>query len=184
MLYLIGGPPRCGKSELALRLCRARGVPFVSTDALWGVLEEAIPAWRTPMAKGAHRILDAGGLFEPYLARCVGLLQDSGPDFAVEGELILPAEIPSLAASYPIRSVFLIRSRVSVDELVNPPGRNAWLSGAPPAHLDAVADEVMSHSSFVARACAELALPCVDVAAVTDGFDAALGQAQELLGLE
>ncbi len=52
MLYLIGGPPRCGKSELALRLCRTRGLPFLSTDVLWGVLEVAIPAWRTPMSEG------------------------------------------------------------------------------------------------------------------------------------
>lgn len=179
MLYLIGGPPRCGKSELAWRLCRARGLPFISTDVLWGVLEVAIPAWRPPMAKGAGRVPIAAKLFDPYLAQLLGLLHAAAPDFVVEGELIVPSTIPSLSSSYPLRSVFLVRSHTSVQQLLDPPGRNRWLSGAPTALLDAVAEEITSHSSSVSRECAELALPCVDVAA---DFDRAMQEAQEQLG--
>jgi hypothetical protein len=65
MLYFVGGPPLCGKSELALRLCRAYGLPFISTDVLWGLLELAIPERRTPMEKGPDRIPMAAGLFRP-----------------------------------------------------------------------------------------------------------------------
>ena len=94
MLYLIGGPPRCGKSELALRLGRTHGLPFLSTDVMWGVLEEAFPAWRTPMRKGPERIPTAAEMFKPYLARLCGLLQSAATDFVVEGELIIPSDHP------------------------------------------------------------------------------------------
>lgn len=180
MLYLIGGPPRCGKSELALHLCRTRGLPFVSTDVLWGVLEVAHPAWRTPMAKGAERIPAAAEMFNPYLVQLLGLLESTAPDFVVEGELIIPSHIPSLSASLPLRSVFLVRSRTSSQQLVDPPGRNAWLSQAPPALLEAVADEVRGHSTSVAHECNDLRLPCVDVA---PDLAAAMREAEELLGL-
>jgi hypothetical protein len=38
MLYIIGGLPRCGKSELARRLTARSALSFVSTDLLWAVL--------------------------------------------------------------------------------------------------------------------------------------------------
>lgn len=34
MIYLIGGPPKCGKTTLAKRLAKKRGIPWVSSDTL------------------------------------------------------------------------------------------------------------------------------------------------------
>jgi hypothetical protein len=147
---------------------------------VWGVLEVAFPAWRTPMPKGHDRIPAAAEMFRPYLAPLLGLLESTAPDFMVEGELIIPSHIASLSASHPLRSVFLVRSHASVRQLLDPPGRNAWLSEAPADVLDAVADEMRSHSASVAAECADQGLPCIDVA---PDFEAALGEAEEVLEL-
>ena len=37
MIYLIGGPPKCGKTTLAKKLSKAKGIPWVSTDTLQNV---------------------------------------------------------------------------------------------------------------------------------------------------
>ena len=67
VVYLIGGPPRCGKSVLARRLTAERAIPFIPTDLIWAVIEVSQPEWRTPMHKGPDRIPAAAKAFEPYL---------------------------------------------------------------------------------------------------------------------
>jgi hypothetical protein len=180
MLYFVGGPPRCGKSELALRLCRAHGLPFISTDVLWGLLELAIPEWRTPMEKGPDRIPMAAGLFRPYLDRVVDRLHRRAADFVVEGELIVPRDAASLASTFPLRSVFLVRSHVTAEHLVGEGGTNPWLAGASRDLLHAVAAEVRAYSTSMAQECAVLELPCVDVGG---DFEAGMREAEERLGL-
>ena len=56
VVYLIGGPPRSGKSVLARRLTADRAIPFIPTDLIWAVIEVSQPEWRTPMHKGPDRI--------------------------------------------------------------------------------------------------------------------------------
>ena len=42
MIYLIGGPPKCGKTTLAKRLSKLKGIPWVSTDTLQNVIKPYI----------------------------------------------------------------------------------------------------------------------------------------------
>ena len=42
MIYLIGGPPKCGKTTLAKRLSKSLGIPWVSTDTLQCVIKPYI----------------------------------------------------------------------------------------------------------------------------------------------
>ena len=37
MIYLIGGPPRCGKTTLAKKMLKKLGIPWISTDTLENV---------------------------------------------------------------------------------------------------------------------------------------------------
>ncbi|WP_314251763.1 hypothetical protein [Streptomyces sp. DSM 40907] len=43
MIYLIGGPPRVGKSTLAWMLLEREGLPGCPTDALVSMLQRAAP---------------------------------------------------------------------------------------------------------------------------------------------
>ena len=180
MLYLVGGPPRCGKSELALRLCRSRGLPFVSTDLLWGVLEVGLPEFATPDEKGPDRLSIAAGRIGPYLRRLLEMLERGSSDFVVEGEVILPSDVVTLAASFCLRSVFMVRNQATPAQLVEKPGNNPWLAGASPELLEAVAAEVRNCSSIISHECAELGLPCVELG---HDFEAGLQAAQAHLGL-
>lgn len=42
MIYLIGGPPKSGKTTLAKRLSKLKGIPWVSTDTLQNVIKPYI----------------------------------------------------------------------------------------------------------------------------------------------
>ena len=44
ILYLIGGPPRVGKSSLAQRLLTLDQIPWLPTDVLRTVLRQVLPA--------------------------------------------------------------------------------------------------------------------------------------------
>jgi hypothetical protein len=180
MLYLIGGPPRCGKSELALRLCRSRGLPFVSTDLLWGVLEVGLPEFATPYEKGADRLPIAANRIRPYLRRLLEMLEAGSSDFVIEGEVILPSDVVTLANSFRLRSVFLVRSQATPPQLVEKLGNNPWLAGASRELLEAVAAEVRTYSSSITQQCAELKLPSVEI---DRDFEAAMQAAQAQLGL-
>ena len=43
MIYLIGGPPKCGKTTLAKRFSVAASIPWVSSDTLQNVIKPYIP---------------------------------------------------------------------------------------------------------------------------------------------
>ncbi len=181
MIYVVGGPPRCGKTELAVRLCRDHGLPFISTDAIWGVAEVALPHMAVPMAKGADRIPAAAELFLPFLDRLVDRLCTAAPDYLVEGELVRPRDVVRIATRHPTRSVFLIRSRPTVHALSEPPGLHPWLQTQPPETAEAVAEEVRAYSGKLAAECQEQGFPCIEVG---DRFETAMREAARALGIE
>jgi hypothetical protein len=110
----------------------------------------------------------------------VDRLHQGAAHFVVEGELIVPRDAASLASTFPLRSVFLVRSHVTAEHLVGEGGTNPWLAGASRDLLHAVVAEVRAYSSSTAKECAMLGLPCVDVSA---DFAAGLRAAQDHLGL-
>jgi hypothetical protein len=179
MVYLIGGPPRCGKSELAQRLTKDSGLSFIPTDLLWVVLEVALPDWRPPMPKGPDRLLKAGSMFQPYLEHAVQFLDRLRQPFGMEGEVILPETVARLRSNVDLRAVFLIRSAATAADMADPRGPNPWLHSSDPHLIASVAAEVVSWSIRVEQACHRLQIPCFDVG---NDFDHALADAARTLG--
>lgn len=179
MLYLIGGPPRCGKTELASRPSRVHGIRFVSLDLLWSVVEVARPEWRAPMPKGIDRLLKAASLFEPFLESAARHMSAAHPRSILEGDLIRPAEVLRLSERLQIAAVFVLRSHVTRDEVMAGDGRS-WLARQPDELIDAVVDEIRAYSAHVARECRELGLPAIEV---RGDFAAALSAAASALTL-
>jgi|SRR6266851_9995699 len=180
MVCVIGGPPRCGKSELARRLTKDRGLSFIPTDLLWAVLEVALPDWRPAMPKGPDRLIKAGSMFETYLERAVQFLDRLQQPYGIEGEVILPETVARLRPNVDLRAVFLIRSKVTEADLADLRGPNPWLHGADPDLIAAVAAEIVSSSIRLEQACRRLQIPYFDVA---NDFDRALADATYALGL-
>jgi hypothetical protein len=178
VVYLIGGPPRCGKSVLARRLTTDRAIPFIPTDLIWAIVELSQPEWRTPMQKGPGRIPAAAKMFEPYLDRAIRFLQSIRQPYGIEGEVITPETAARLSSTYDLRVAFLVRSSVTAADIADSRGPNPWLENAPPDLVSAVSAEIISWSSHALSACRKLSLPCFDVAG---DFDRAIRDAASAL---
>jgi hypothetical protein len=105
LIYLIGGPARCGKTELALRLLRAHSLPIFSTDvfgAFMKDLDEGGPQPTTPwsddewMAQAA-RVEVRRERLRPHLPNLVWGLRGVYGSAILEGIEILPDCVPQLA---------------------------------------------------------------------------------------
>ena len=179
MLYFIGGPPRCGKTELALRLAREIGAPMIPLDLLWSVLEVAFPSWRSPMTHGAERIPRAAERFAPYFDAAVHEAIRSYSNVILEGELIRPGKIRELELARPVRAVFLLRTSVRLKDLLVETGRRSWLGPADEGIRGRVVDEIRDYSLQLMRECRDARIPVLDVSA--SPFDAVITEACKIL---
>jgi len=178
VVYLIGGPPRCGKSVLARRLTTDRAIPFIPTDLIWAIVELSQPEWRTPMRKGPGRIPAAAKMFEPYLERAITFLKPVAQPNGIEGEVITPETAARLSADGDLRAVFLVGLSATAADIVDSRGPNPWLEAAAPDLVSSVTGEVRSWSRHVQSACRRLSLPCFDVG---EDFERALADAADAL---
>lgn len=133
MIYLIGGPPKCGKTTLAKTLSKSLGIPWVSTDTLQCVIkpymnkEDFSKKFPTSCQRGkdndekyskfsSREIIDtyrqqAKTVYEAIDMFAVCELTD-GNDFIIEGYHIEPELVAELNLKYPekIKSIFLVKS--------------------------------------------------------------------------
>jgi hypothetical protein len=163
VVFLIGGPPRCGKSVLARRLTTDQGIPFISTDLIWSLVAVNRSEWQAAMQKGPERIPTAARMFEPYLERAISFLKPVQQPSGIEGEMITPEVTSRLAAEYELRAVFLVRSSATAADIADARGPNPWLDTSPPDLVASVTAEVLSWSAHVQAACGRLDIPCFDV---------------------
>lgn len=133
MIYIIGGPPKCGKTTLAKTLSKSLGIPWVSTDTLQCVIkpyinqEDFSKKFPTCYQRGkdndekyskfsSREIIaayqqQAKTVYEAVDMFTVCELTD-GNDFIIEGYHIEPELIAKLNLKYPekIKSIFLVKS--------------------------------------------------------------------------
>ena len=133
MIYLIGGPPKCGKTTLAKRLSKSKGIPWVSTDTLQCVIKPYMnrsdfsKKFPTSYQRGKdndekYSQYSTNEIVEAYQQQAKTSYQaidmfticeiTDGNDFIVEGYHIEPELIAKLSSKYPdkIKSIFLVRS--------------------------------------------------------------------------
>lgn len=109
MVYLVGGPSRAGKTALARFLLHEQRIPFLPLDVLKMGLYRAYPDF------GRHpeddRLVRGRQIWPIVRAMAINLIEQSFecPDYLMEGDTLLPAEVSELAAQYPdhIRACFL-----------------------------------------------------------------------------
>lgn len=133
MIYLIGGPPKCGKTTLAKALSKSLGLPWVSTDTLECVIRPYVDKKDLPakFPTLSQRGEDNDEKFKKYSTEeIIAAYQQQaktvyeaidmfalceivyGNDFIIEGYHIEPQLAAKLALKYPnkIKSIFLIKS--------------------------------------------------------------------------
>ena len=133
MIYLIGGPPKCGKTILAKKLSKSFGMPWVSTDTLQCVIKpymnkedfsKKFPAsyYRGKNNDEKYSKYSLGEIIEAYRRQAKTAYQaidmlticeiTDGNDFIIEGYHIEPKLVSELSLKYPekVKSIFLVKS--------------------------------------------------------------------------
>ncbi len=132
MIYLIGGPPKCGKTMLAKLLSKSLGIPWVSADALQNAIKPYIAdqdfAENFPLSAMKYHSNDqkyarhsASEIIATYRqqARTVyGAIEAfanseliDGNDYAIEGYQVEPDLMARLNSEHPgkIRSIVVVK---------------------------------------------------------------------------
>lgn len=133
MIYLIGGPPKCGKTTLAKTLSKSLEIPWVSTDTLQCVIkpyvneENFLKKFPTNYQRGkdndekyskfsSREIIEAYQQQAKTVYKAVDMFivceLTDGNDFIIEGYHIEPELVAELNLKYQkkIKSIFLVKS--------------------------------------------------------------------------
>jgi hypothetical protein len=165
MIYLIGGAPRVGKSILGQAIAAKRNVGWISTDLLVDLLrlknEDGV---KTSWNAAPEAIAADAEWFFPYLERFVWGVSSQAESYLIEGVGFLPAQVAQLAATYPIRAVFIGRSQMSLEHFDQFPGRSRGYAGLPEALRRRIVQDVPRWSHFVRQEADRFGYPYVDMA--------------------
>src|SRR6266540_3322963 len=84
ILYLIGGPPRVGKSSLAQRLLTLDRIPWLPTDVLRTVLRRVLPELDAIDQDPVNPSLLAEYMY-PHIERAAEVCTEENERFLIEG---------------------------------------------------------------------------------------------------
>ena len=177
MLRLLGGPPRCGKTTLTARAAGTRGIGWLSTDTIRGVVNLHARLYDPedvlrPHGPEADRFFPS---FERVAESCAYLVED----YVVEGVGFYPRHVERLAPHVARRAVFVGQSRVELADVLAHAGRNAWHTELDEETLRQLPAWIEAWSAELARECDELGYPFIDLSA--GAFAARLAEVERLL---
>ena len=137
-----GGPPRTGKSALALALLRRHGVPWLSTDVLRTVLRWVVPRI-DEVDGGLGHIDELVQAMRPFIDQTIEVCLGQSHDYLIEGVEILPADVTRYKARFgETRSCFLGDSTVSASDLRAYRGENPWHAAHAESELERMATDI------------------------------------------
>jgi 2-phosphoglycerate kinase len=132
MIYLIGGPPKCGKTTFAKRLSKSAGIAWVSTDTLQNVIKpyitDADMRTKFPLSMmkyanndkkySAHTTTEIIMAYKQQAVTSQSAIKafvaaelTDGNDYAVEGYHVTPDLIAMLTKEHPkkVRGLILVK---------------------------------------------------------------------------
>ena len=179
MIYFVGGAPRVGKTVLGERLCTKLAVGWISTDVLADLLRMANAPGRTmPWDATPAAITAKAEWFFPYLERFIWGITSFTDQYVIEGVHFLPAQLAKLSTHYPLRAVFLGRSRMTLEDVTRVPGRSMGYVNLPETQRRQIVEGVPHWSAFIRQEAERLGFPYVDMA---DDFSGRLSEAETVL---
>jgi hypothetical protein len=175
MIYLIGGPPRVGKSTLALIALEEAGIPYCSTDMIVGMLEVAAPELGVRHGFHAGKAESMTTLLTHFVC-CADIGNDA---YLIEGDVITPAFATLIAPQLSeMRAVFMGNTALTLDDLRHAPD---WLENSAAAEYEMVQREVVERSRRLRAECAELGHAYVEMSQERDAAFAAALKALDLV---
>ena len=180
MIYLIGGAPRTGKSILAQRLAAQLRIGWISTDLLEHLLQfKQVEGIKTEWNAAPEAIAAAAEWFFPCLERFVWDIHSMAESYVIEGVDFLPEHVVRLSAHYPLRSVFLGCSTMTIDQFDQFPGRSPGYAFLPEEMRRQFAQDIPLWSEFIRQEAGRCGCPYIDM---SGDFHARQNEAGALLG--
>jgi hypothetical protein len=87
--------------------------------------------------------------FFPYLERFLWGVSSFTDRYVIEGVDFLPAQVAQLSTRYPIRAMFLGRSRLTLEEFTQFPGRSKGYGNLSEAQHRQIVEDVPRWSAFI-----------------------------------
>lgn len=155
MLYLIGGPPRMGKSTLAQKLLKEQTIPYVSTDGLTVMLK--------PMGEPSFYSPEKAARLYPVLETFISRMLKVCPDYTIEGDAFSPHHVDALRENHELRAIFFTMSQVSKDDIIQYAKYDNWASSDTESQLDDLVNRITDASKIIQEECLRLDIPCFDL---------------------
>ena len=179
MIYFIGGAPRAGKSILAQQITAHLRIGWVSTDLLMTLLRSKdVEGIKTEWNAAPEAIVAAAEWFYPCLERFVWGVNSTADDYVIEGVDFLPEHIMRLSVQYPLRSVFLGCSKMTLDRFDSFPGRSRGYSGLPMEVRSRFAQDIPRWSEFIRQEAERFGCTYIDM---SNDFQLRLSEAESFL---
>jgi len=121
MIYLIGGPPRAGKSTLAQQFISRRPMPSFSCDFTYDMDQVK------QLSGFEHAgIIEKADAYFPVLQQLILNVSRRAENCLIEGEVILPHHIAELEKDYDIKACFIGLSDTSIEDIIKYGGYFNW----------------------------------------------------------
>lgn len=180
MLYIIGGAPRSGKTELARMLLKERGIPYFSADYLTSGFHHGLPEF------GVFHEQDSTARAEklwPILKCMLKSIAIGEREYTVEGDIFQPRDIAALMKECKsVRTCFLgypdVVPQQKIKHIRNFPGEsNNWTAEKPDDEILALIEEGAKFSAYLKEECKLTGLDFFDTAtSFRDAVTAAAGR--------
>jgi hypothetical protein len=181
VLYVVGGPPRVGKSALGRRMLDRRGIPWLSTDILRTVLRTVVQEIDR-VDRGNCDLHVLATTMYPHLERAANVALDQSQTFLMEGVEWLPRHVPALSLALEnvaVRGCFLGHLTYSSDDLAAYQGLSRWHALVSEDEWRAMPGWIREWSERLRIECLDFGQPYVDVGEI--GFHQAMEMAEGLL---
>lgn len=179
MIYMIGGAPRVGKSILGQQVSAKLKAGWISTDLLMQVLrvknDEGI---KTAWNAASEAVTVNAEWFFPYLERFIWGVSSMADSYVIEGVDFLPAQVSQLSKKYPVRSVFLGYSEMTLESFNQFPGRSPGYGFLPEEMRRQIVHDVPLWSEFIQQEANRFGYPYIDM---TGDFSSRLQEAEARL---
>ena len=179
MIYLIGGAPRVGKSILSHLVAAQLRIGWISTDLLFDLLRyKKVAGTDGGWNADPQAIAASAEWFFPCLERFVWGVSSMAESYVIEGVSFLPEHVVRLSAQYPIRSVFLGCSKMTLERFDRFPGCSVGYSFLPEATRQQFTQDIPGWSAFIRNEADRFASPYIDM---SDDFPSRLHEAEQVL---
>jgi hypothetical protein len=179
MIYLIGGAPRVGKSILSQQVAAQLRIGWISTDLLFDQLRfKKVVGTEGKWNAEPQAVAASAEWFFPCLERFIWGVSSMAEHYVIEGVSFLPEHVVRLAAQYPIRSVFLGCSKMTLERFDRFPGCSIGYSFLPKAMRQQFAQDIPGWSAFICAEADRFTCPYIDM---SDDFPSRLREAEQIL---